>query len=270
MAWRGALLLSLLWWIGAARATHAQVNAEVLGPNPAAEGWGGGVDGSLALLRGNIDLFEVGGAGRLQHQTLHPALPTDEVRFVAQRVVLLGSARFAERAGAPFVNQAFVHARWTRMWHRWIGTDVFAQYQLNQFLRLQGRAIAGAGIRVELVRRRRVMAWGGSGYLFEYDRIRVLPGAPDTPVTYEHRFTNYLTLRLALFASRLLVQNTLYYQPRFDRPSDYRILDELEVLAKVGEPFGLGVTLGVLHDSAPPTGVVKTDLRLTSSVRVTF
>jgi hypothetical protein len=47
-------------------------------------------------------------------------------------------------------------------------------------------------------------------------------------------------------------------------------LEELEVLAKVTEVFGLGTTLSVLHDSAPPTGVRDTDLRLMSTARLSF
>ena len=106
--------------------------------------------------------------------------------------------------------------------------------------------------------------------MFEYDRITVLSGASDASETYEHRWTNYLTKRLAVFEGKLLVQNTLYYQPRMDAFADFRLLDEVEVLAKVTEVFGLGATLGVLHDSAPPSGVQDTDLRLASTVRLSF
>ena len=78
-------------------------------------------------------------------------------------------------------------------------------------------------------------------------------------------------MRLAVFDGQLLLQNTLYYyQPRFDAFADFRMLEELEVLAKVTEVFGLGATVSVLHDSAPPTGVRETDLRILSTVRLSF
>jgi hypothetical protein len=88
------------------------VNAEVLLPNPFREGWSGGVDGSFALSRGNIELPDVGGGARVQYQTLHPQPARPEgtaagVPFIRQRVFLTGSGRFAERADAPFINQAF-------------------------------------------------------------------------------------------------------------------------------------------------------------------
>lgn len=266
------VVLATLSGMGSA---HAQVNAEVLRPNPLRTGWSFGVDGSLAVSRGNIELLDVGGSGRVQYQTLHPLPPAEEgvpapLPYISQRVFLTASARFAERAQSAFINQAFVHGRWIAMWHERVGSDLFVQYQFNQFLRLQGRAVAGTGVRVEIVHLPMFMMWGGSGYMFEYNRISDLPGATDEPETFEHRFTNYLTMRLAVLGGRLLVQNTLYYQPRFDAFSDFRVLEEFESMAKVSEMFSLGVTLSVLHDSAPPSGVKETDLRLLSTVRLSF
>ncbi|MCK6544485.1 DUF481 domain-containing protein [Myxococcota bacterium] len=251
------------------------VNAEVLRPNPFREGWSGGVDGSLALSRGNVELLDLGGAARVQYQTLHALPPGDDagparVPFVDQRVFLAVSARFAERAGTAFLNQGFAHLRWTSMWHARVGSDVFAQYQFNEFQRLGVRAIAGLGARFELVHAPVFMAWAGTGYMFEHDRIDVLAGAPDDPESFEHRWTSYLTARLALFDARLLLQNTLYHQPRLDALDDVRVLEELEVLAKVSDAFALGVTTSLMHDSAPPTGVKGTDLRLFSTVRWSF
>lgn len=65
----------------------------------------------------------------------------------------------------------------------------------------------------------------------------------------------------------MLLQNTLYYQPRFDAFDDFRFLEELEVMSRVATQFMFGATLSVLYDSAP-TGVVPTDLRLVSTLRI--
>lgn len=252
------------------------VNAEVLRPNPFRPGWSGGLDGSFSLSRGNVDLLDVGGGARVQFQTLYPDPPAaiDPRRktapFVHHRVFLTGSGRFAEREGSPFMNQAFAHLRWTGMWHRRVGSDLFAQYQFNQFQRLRARVVTGVGARFEIVHLPVFMLWAGTGYMFEHDRIDVLPEAPDEPLTFHHRWTNYVTMRLAVFDDRLLLQNTTYVQPRFDAFADLRFLEEFEALAKVTEVFGLGATLSVLYDSEPPTGVEDVDLRLMSTVRLSF
>lgn len=261
------------WWSAAmfaAAPASAQVNAEVLRANPFRAGWSGGVDASLALARGNVELLDVGGAGRLQFQTLHPPSATDGAPFVRQRVFVTTSGRFAESAGVDFVSQAFTHGRWIAMWHRRVGTDLFAQFQYNEFFRLNGRAVVGGGVRVEAVHSPRFMLWGGSGYMFEYDRIRVRPGATDAPESWEHRWTSYASARFATFDGRLLLQNTVYVQPRFDALGDVRVLEEFEVLSKVTEVFGLGLTTSLLYDSAPPTGVRTVDLRLATTIRLSL
>ena len=261
----------------------AQVNAESLRPNPLREGLAGGIEASLALSRGNIELFDIGGAGRIQYQSLHPPPVVDPsnvteesdgppaapvLPFVAHRVFLSASGRFSELAGRAFVSQAFVHARWTGMWHERVGSDVFAQLQLNAFLRLEMRAVGGVGVRLEAIHEPVFMLWGGTGYMLEHDRISVVEGAPDAPETLEHRWTSYVTMRLAVLEGQLLFQNSVYCQPRFDALQDFRFLEELEVMSRVGEVFMLGATLTVLYDSAPPTGVSDTDLRLVTALRL--
>mgnify|MGYP000888624247 CR=1 FL=1 len=167
-----------------------------------------------------------------------------------------------------FLSQAFVHARWTGMWHRRIGTDVFGQYQYNEFLRLLVRGVGGGGARVEAVHHPRFLFWGGAGYLFEYNRVRVAPGATDPPETYEHRLTTYMTGRLSLWRDQLLLQNTLYWQPRLDAFGDVRVLEECEAQVRISELLSLGVTVSVLYDSAPPTAVQTTDLRLFTALKI--
>lgn len=271
------LVLSLILGLLAALsgAARAQVNAEVLRPRPLRAGWSASLDTSLALARGNIELLDLGAGGKVQHQTLHPAPPPppgieSALPFVAQRGFLTASGRFAQQGGKTYISQAFVHGRWTAMWHPRVGSDVFGQYQYNQFLRLQARGVGGGGVRVEVVHRPLLLLWAGSGYLFEYNLINVLPGAADPPETYEHRFTNYVCARLALLRDQLLLQNTLYVQPRFDAFADLRLLYELEALVRVTEVVHLGLDLSVLYDSAPPTGVQPTDVRLLTTLRVSL
>lgn len=261
--------------LGAARVASAQVNAEMLRQNLLKPGFGIHLDTTLSVARGNVEVLDVGASGRIQYQTLYPvspARPGEEppLPFVRQRVFITGSGRFAESAAGPFTSQTYLHMRWTGMWHPRAGSDVFVQHQYNRFFRLQRRSLVGAGLRVDIVHHPALLLWGGSAYMMEYELINVQPGALDAPETLRHRWTSYLSGRLSFAGGRLLAQSTTYFQPRFDDFSDYRILEELEALGKVTDVLSFGMTMGILHDSAPPTGVKTTDLRASSNIHVAF
>lgn len=270
-----ALLASALVLLRPGQVLAQPVNAEALRPNSLEAGWGAGIDTNLTLSRGNVELLDVGGAARLSYQTLHAVTQTSldgsvPVPFIAQRVFLTGNGQFAERAETPFINQGFAHLRWTGMWLRRLGSEVFAQHSFNEFFRLRARTLLGTGARVAIVQRAELMLWGGSGAMLEYERIDVAAGASDDSETLGLRATTYLTARIALWDAKFLLQNTSYYQPKFDRFVDYRFLNELEAIANVTDVFGFGATLSIQHDNRPPTGVKKTDLRLGNTVRVSF
>jgi hypothetical protein len=249
--------------------TVGQVNAETLRVFPWKSGVSLGADGSLSLGRGNVVFLDAGGALRAQWQSLHT--PDDSgLSWVKQRVFAVASARYSETARGAFVNQTFAHARWTAMWHPRIGSDVFAQYQSNLFLRMQARAVGGPGVRVEAIRTKSLSMWAGTAAMFEYDRLAPREGDVERLETFDVRWSSYLTLRLELFEGRLLAQNTTYAQPRFDAFTDARFLNETEVMAKVIDLLMFGVTVSVLHDTQPPLGVVPTDLRIFTTVRFTF
>ena len=257
----------------AAGAARAQVNAEMLRQNLLKPGFSINVDGAFSAARGNVELIDVGASGKIQYQTLYPVSPVKPgeeppLPFVRQRVFITGSGRFAESAAGPFVSQTYLHMRWTAMWHPRAGSDLFVQHQYNRFFRLQRRSLAGAGARFEIVHDPVFLWWGGTAYMLEYELINVQPGAPDDPETLRHRWTNYLTERLTFAGGRLMVQSTTYIQPRFDDFSDFRILEELEGLGKVTDMISFGLNLSILHDSAPPTGVKTTDLRLSSNIHL--
>ncbi|MBK8255978.1 MAG: DUF481 domain-containing protein [Polyangiaceae bacterium] len=257
------------------REALAQVNAESLRQNPLKPGLSINTDITFALAKGNVELFDIGAGGKIQYQTLYPlseAAPTEAptLPFIRQRVFIAGNGRYADRADIPVVSQSYLHMRWTGMWHPRIGTDTFIQYQYNRFFRLLRRSLAGAGARVDMFHHPNFLWWGGSAYMLEYEMIAVAPGASDTPETLSHRWTNYLTERVSTAGDRIVFQSTTYIQPRFDNFSDFRLLEEVEALGKVTDMVSFGLNFSLLYDSAPPTGVKNTDVRLSSAVHLNF
>ncbi len=266
------VIVAIVAVLFAPRNAVAQVNTDMLRPGPAREGLSGGIDASFMKLGGNVELTDVGLGARAQ--TLRFWEPANgkgqSPRPLKQLAYLMSSFHYTARGSQSFLNQALLHGRFMHMWHPRIGSAFFVQHQFNEFQRLRVRSIWGTSVSVPLVQHRIFNLSFGSGYMFEYNRISVLPGASDAPQTFEHRWSNFLGARINAFDGRLLAQSTTYLQPRWDKLEDFRFLEEVEVLAKINDSLGFGATFSFLHDSAPPTGVKNTDTRIASNVRVSF
>lgn len=267
-----AASLVLLW----TTAAQSQVNTDPLRPGAAREGFSAGLDGNITQLGGNVGLLDVGLGARMQMLRLSPAIPgaDNSQRRMKQTVYMMANFRYTARdtpkGNIPIMNQALFHARFVHLWHPRIGSTLFVQHQFNEFQRMRVRSIWGTSVTLPLLQHPKFQALFGTGYMFEYNRISVLPGASDPDETYEHRSSNFLGVKASFFDGRLLAQNTLYVQPRWDKFSDFRFLEEIEFLIKIGEIVGFGATLSFLYDSAPPTGVKNTDTRISSNIRLSF
>jgi hypothetical protein len=266
LAWLGAVVA----WTGTAAAQT--VNVERVKREPARPGWSGLAQISFSVMRGNVQVLDVGESSELVYQSLYPKDPQDpeRPRFIRQRIMYRTDARFAEQSDEPFISQTFSHVRWTGMWLRQVGSELFIQHQYNRFFRLRARAILGANARFEIIRNEDWLLSFGTGAMLEYERTTVPRGSRDKPEELNPRSNNYLVLTSSLFEKKLLLQETVYYQPRFDKPSDARVLNEFELLAPVSELVSLGLTLTVFYDSDPPEKVKTTDLRSLSTVRLSF
>jgi hypothetical protein len=266
-------LLAQALLLAAASPARAQVNTDPLTPGPPPrEGISGSLSASIVKIGGNVQILDLGLGGRLQTMTFFPARPTDApgLPYLRNLVLVMGNAHYTETFGRTFMNQGLLHGRFMHMWHRRVGSVLFVQHQFNEFQRLRVRSIWGASLSLQLVHHPIFNLSLGSGYMFEYNRISVLPGASDAPQTFEHRWSNFLGARLTMLDGRLLAQSSLYLQPRFDKISDVRVLEEIEVMAKTNDLLSIGGTFSVLVDTAPPTGVLPTDTRIASNVRLSF
>ncbi len=269
MRWLGVLALVLV-----PQLASAQVNTEKL-RSWDKEGFGGAIDFSLYLRKGNVDLLNIGSAVRLQYVTLHPqetATSTNAEpppREVKDLVLVIGHLNFGRRVLDRYINNGFAHVRWTRMWSPRLGTEAFAQSQYNEFLRLTQRWLLGAGVRAEVFDSSWAEVTIGSAPMLEIEDVNDDLGV-DVPHTEVMRWSNYLSLKLYLEDPEVTLVNTVYIQPRFADFSDYRFLSEGEVSVTVTDALSFVTTVSILYDSRPPPTVKRLDTIITNAVRVTF
>lgn len=257
----------------------AQVNTEKLRKANREEGFSGHVDASFALRRGNVNLLRIGSGFRVQYETLHDK-DGDGNRASKDLVFIVGDLTFGEKIKSGisdrFINNGFAATRWTRMWHPRVGSEVFAQAQFNEFIRLKSRGLGGLGVRAVVVESKVADVYVGSGYMLEYERLDVPAGCGDDATAdctedANHRWTNYLAFSIKLLDGKLTLQNTAYAQPRFDRFSDYRLLSEGALTVSVNSLFSLGIALNLRYDSEPPTDdLERLDLEVKNVFKFSF
>lgn len=277
---------------------HAQVNTEKMRVGADEPGWGGALDLSAALQRGNRERDILGAGFRLQYawppedtageeasaaagkrpQTVRVAaafhqgvaVPDDATQGPANVVFLTSNYSFTRLNGSRYINNALTHVRFIRRHGARTFFEVFGQHQFNEFTRLERRLLLGGGGRFALLRAERSEIFLGAGYMLERETLDLAADLPDARRSEHHRSTNYLTVRYNSEDDRLRLVQTLYAQPRLDRPEDFRLLSETSFEIQIVRRLALTINLNVAHDSEPPTGVEETDTVLSNSLRYSF
>lgn len=224
----------------------------------APEGLSGSVSASANLASGNTDLLVVG---------LSPV-----IRYRAEDHLWIGIMRgeYGRSNDERILASSFEHVRYRkRLSEAWSG-EVFAQHAYDEFRRLNVRTLFGLGPKVDLLEREGAKVSLGAAYMFEYEKLSGSGGTGDAGDSrIDHRLSAYLGGDLVV-AKRIELVQTLYAQPRFDRPEDIRLLSESQVSIRATERISLTTSLTVAYDARPPDDVDGTDLKLTSGVTWSF
>jgi hypothetical protein len=255
-----------------AAAASAQVNTQSLDRGEYDDGWMTSAEAELSLLGGNIEMIEAYGEGSVRWQKFHPARDTDVLPWLHQRWRLSLSAGFGSESAEPFMNEQYGHMRWTAMWHRHVGSEVYVQGQRNLFQLLDSRLLAGVGVRADLFHTADFSMWVGTGVFTEHERLDA-PGDEARQDTL--RWSNYLVFRGQLGGREnpdlaVVLQNTVFIQPALDDLSDYRIMNETQFDLPITEIVSLVTGVNFRRDLAPPPGVQRNDIRLSQGLSVEF
>lgn len=250
-----ALVLSAVL-SGWGSAAAAQVNTETLRLGDPPDGPHGDLKADLALKRGNTELLQLGGSGRAYYQAgVHTPL-------------LFMRGELGSENDERFTENGFIHARWTAMWHPRVGSELFGQVQYDAFIDLKFRGLIGAGPRFAVLLEDWVELYLGTGYMLEREVLSIPSTDPHPRRTLAHRSTTYVSIKIAA-AETVSLRNVAYVQPRWDRFSDVRVLDELELEVDANDYLAIVNTLGFRYDSDPPSTVRDYDLDLKIGLRIT-
>jgi hypothetical protein len=265
-----APLLACLTFTLSTTPAQAQVNSQSLDRGEYAAGIMTDFGGDLSLRSGNTDLMEIYAHGAVRWQTLRDPRTEGELPWLKQRIRMDVSSGYGRESGESIINEQYAHLRWTAMWHRHIGTEMFVQAQRNEFQSLNLRWLVGGGLRSDVIHTEAFALWFGTGLFREHEQLEV-PGENDREDAV--RWNNFMVARVQFGRTEdlaVVLQNTVYVQPNLADMSDYRLLDEVEADIPITEIVSLVTKFSARVDAEPPAGVKTTDLRLSQGISVSF
>jgi len=254
---RFAFCLVVAALLGLVAPAVAQVNTEKMRIGENVEGFTTTAAANFTFRTGNRDVLDLGLGGRIDY------------RNGGFASFLTGNLLFSEAEGRTFLNQGFAHLRAiVRPPEARLRPEVFLQTESNESQLLTRRYLAGGGLRLTLYRDSTIASYLGSTPMVEYELLNRERVEVD-PETTVGRWSNYLVVKLEL-TDLVTFVNTVYVQPRFDRFSDVRVLDEAGLDVQITESLALRVALHLRYDSEPPADLDRFDLSLRNGLALDF
>lgn len=238
--------LLLIFIILFSNITYSQVNIESVRDTVKKDKtfWGE-IKGGLELQKGNINVlvYDLDVLTHFQKDSYH--------------VFLQGKTTQGKQEERKFKNASFAHLRWTWMPWKIIGAELFTQIQHDQFKSLEIRQLNGLGLRSEFFHLDTFTMSLGTGAMSDFEKIT--SGEESINI----RSTSYLSL-IKTFNEKKnnLILLTLYYQPLFNNPKDYRINLEANVKTVLISSWNISLdnSINYMYDTKPPLDIQTNDL----------
>jgi len=201
-----------------------------------------------------IDLFK----GNVEVLTYNLGLRIDHKKGI-HYTFLQALHEYGEENGIEFQDVGFGHLRWTAMWFNRIGSELFTQFQYDDFKLLRLRQLNGLGVRIVP---HKILAIG-VGAMSDYEKLE------DNNTDLIPRSTNYINISKSINDKAKLSLVT-YYQPSLVDMTDYRILVESNLEFSMNKRFSLINAFIYAYDTRPPENVLKDDMKINVSFKINW
>lgn len=186
-------------------------------------------------------------------------------------LMAIGSIEYGESASRKTDDHRFLHLRYVkRRSERW-SMEAYLQHLADEFVEVQRRNLAGAGVRYEggfgNEDRSDNESWFavGAGVFRETERY---VDQPDDQ--YETRGNFYVAVGTTLSEGRTRLALTTYWQPVVSAPSKFRSLSNFTLTTTVTKALSLEIGIGHRHNTEPVAGVGKWELDYVTGIRYVF
>jgi hypothetical protein len=216
---------------------RAQVlNVEQVRADSDTTGWVGELGFDFSLNKFNDRVLKTGGEANASYfSRLHQYI------FLSQLDVVTVD-------GNALVSDGYAHLRATFLRANTLSPELFTQYQYNNNLDLQNRALAGAGVRYNFLERENLSGSFSTGMMIEYEEWSI--SDTETVDNTYLKSTSNLVIRGQLNpqASLTLIG---YYQARPDRFFEPRATSENRLNLRISERLSFRVAFTMTYDTDP-------------------
>lgn len=212
---------------------------------------------STTLIKGNSDIVNIDTGAGIYHKK-------GEIQLL-----LKGMLSFGKKGDDRYINKGFMHLRGINELSPNFSAEIFLQAEYNEFILLSSRKLGGSGIRYKLHKGKRLALFIGSGIIYEIENFSERDGIILKKDTKYIKSTNYLSLnwKISKTASFGLVT---YFQTRFSRFSDYRLLSDINLQLKISGNLSFISTINHRYDNSPPLTIKKYDLSIKSGLNLSI
>lgn len=216
-------------------------------------GWAGSFGGNINLAKNVDKVFSADAFAHLQYKSSKSLY------------LFLGDYSFLKGAQKKYTDNAFFHLRYNRKINDLLRWEVFTQLQTNKITKIDNRFLAGTGPRFKLSGSGMLQVYLGVLAMYEYERELTTP-----PVSHRTvRNSSYLSFTLKPTAT-LEIISTTFYQPRFDRWSDFRILNQESANLSVTQKLSATINWNYLYDRFPVEGIPRSNYTFSTGLKYAF
>ncbi len=168
--------------------------------------------------------------------------------------ILIGTANFVRTDGSNNINDSFLHGRVNFLRARPLSYETFAQSQYDRGRGLRSRYLIGQGLRYRFFDSKKLDLSFSPGVMFEHERwTQPLDAAPERDSTVVNNLPKATIYQAARWqpTESFSLNSILYYQARFDRFFQPRLIGEVNVLMKVTRVLSLNFQFSIQYDAIP-------------------
>ena len=183
----------------------------------------------------------------------------------------VGGFNYLNSSGETITSDIYGQVRYNHVFTGHLQSFTFYQLQKNEILLVKRRELAGAGLRIALLKKdsARIRLDAGIGGMYENELLKST--AQDQPYTAAQnyfRMTDFLSFRYVHKTIRVV--DVMYYQPLVKSFTDFRIYNDLSVQFGIRKHLTFETGFVWRYDSRPPGSLKKQDLNLKNGIVLNF